>query len=47
MATSVARFNGLPLAVIDDTVRSDVTGHAAVPAIRVSVDTPTSARSQV
>src|SRR6185503_1388100 len=38
---SVVRFAGLPLAVIDDTVRSEVEGNAAVTAIRVGVDTPT------
>jgi hypothetical protein len=37
---SVVRFVGLPLAVIDDTVRSEAEG-AVVTAIRVSVDTPT------
>jgi hypothetical protein len=36
---SVVRFVGLPLSVIDDTVRSEAEG-AVVTAIRVSVDTP-------
>ncbi len=38
---SVVRFTGLPLAVIDDTVRTEADGAAVVTAIRVSVDTPT------
>ncbi|HEY5947271.1 MAG TPA: DUF4140 domain-containing protein, partial [Kofleriaceae bacterium] len=37
---SVVRFVGLPLAVIDDTVRCEAEG-AVVTAIRVGVDTPT------
>jgi hypothetical protein len=37
---TVVRFVGLPLAAIDDTVRSEVEGGATVTAIRVGVDTP-------
>ncbi|HEY5921790.1 MAG TPA: mucoidy inhibitor MuiA family protein [Kofleriaceae bacterium] len=37
---SVVRFAGLPLAVIDDTVRCEVEGAGVVTAIRVGVDTP-------
>src|SRR5262245_52363364 len=37
---SVVRLVGLPLAVIDDTVRSEVEGAAVVPSIRVGVDVP-------
>lgn len=37
---SVVRLVGLPLAVIDNTVRSEVDGSAVVTAIRVGVDTP-------
>jgi len=37
---TIVRFAGLPLAVIDDTVRSEVEGGAVVTAIRVGVDTP-------
>jgi hypothetical protein len=37
---NVVRFSGLPLAVIDDTVRSEVAGAALVSAIRVGVDAP-------
>ncbi|HEX5061419.1 MAG TPA: mucoidy inhibitor MuiA family protein, partial [Kofleriaceae bacterium] len=35
------RFVGLPLAVIDDTVRCEVEGAPVVTAVRVGVDTPT------
>ena len=37
---TAVRFAGLPLAVIDDTVRCEVEGSAVVTAIRVGVDTP-------
>jgi hypothetical protein len=37
---SVVRLDGLPLGVIDDTVRSEVEGAAVATAIRVGVDTP-------
>jgi hypothetical protein len=40
------RFVGLPLAVIDDTVRSEVEGGGAVTAIRVGVDTPNEPRAE-
>ena len=37
---SVVRFAGLPLAVMDDTVRTEVEGGAVVTAVRVGVDAP-------